>query len=436
LKFLRLLLAVTLLLAFTAQLAPVHAQSCSSISGYYVASLNADIDPGAADFLASAVSSAQAACAGHFVLVLTTNGGDGGSMESMVTSINSYKQWGGTFVTLVAPQGAFAFSAGAYVAEASTKIYMVPGTTIGSATPIVSGIPTGEENTTLTKDIDAFASYMETLTGSNGRNSTATGLMVTRGVSYTCKSASDCLANREDVVDGVINATSLEGALAASPIGVPAGTPIETPGIGPQLVSLLSDPNVSGLLFLVGVIAVLFDIYHPTLVLSVAGIVMIAMALFGLGLFGASVLSIALMIIGAAFIFLEVKTQHGISSLIGVIIFAIGFLLVFQTPTPNFFVIPATTYIFLGVLGGVIVIGSVYLLQLREGLMRRPKHFDMSRMIGKEGRLESSITPGGKGVANIESEEWTVSSSHEIEKGARVRVIGVVGMDVIVEKAV
>jgi membrane-bound serine protease (ClpP class) len=405
-----------------------------------VASLNADIDPGAAAFLASAVGSAQSACAGNFVFVLTTNGGDGGSMESMVQSIESYQTWGGTFITLVAPAGAFAFSAGAYVAEASSKIYMVPGTTIGSATPIVSGIPTGETNTTLTKDIDAFASYMETLTGDNNRNDTATGLMVTNGVSYTCESVVNCQANREDVINGVYNATSLTQAL--SDIGVPAGTPINTPGISFQLISFFSDPNISGLLFLVGIIAVLFDIYHPTLVLSVVGIAIMGIALFGLGLFGASILSIALMFIGAAFMFLEVKTQHGISAIIGVVIFAIGFLLIFQTPTQtspsqptgNFMAVPDTAYIMLGVLGGVVVVGSFYLVKLREGLRRRPKHFDMGRMVGKEGRLESSIASGEKGVANIGAEQWTVSSSQEIEKGAQVRVIGVHGLELIVEK--
>ena len=441
-KALKLLLAVSLLLTFVGQLAPVHAQSCSQNSSYYVASLNADIDPGAADFLASAVGNAQAICAGNFVLVLTTNGGDGGSMESMVGSIASYQQWGGTFITLVAPGGAFAFSAGAYIAEASTKIYMVPGTTIGSATPIVSGIPTGETNTTLTKDIDAFASYMETLTGDNGRNTTATGLMVTEGVSYTCASLKNCQALREGVINGVLNVTSLDGALEALSPPVPAGTPINTPGIRSQLISFFSDPNVSGLLFLVGIIAVLFDIYHPTLVLSVVGVAIMGIALFGLGLFGASILSIALMFIGAAFMFLEVKTQHGISAIIGVVIFAIGFLLIFQTtaqsspshPVGNFIAIPDTTYILLGVLGGVVVVGSFYLVKLREGLKRRPKYFDLNRFVGKEGRLESSIALGEKGVANIESEQWTVSSSQEIEKGTRVRVIGVSGMELIVEK--
>lgn len=426
-----------LLILLAVQGMSTHAQSCSVQSGYYVASLNGDIDPGSADFLATTVSNAEAACAGHTVLVLTTNGGDGGSMESMIGSISSYQQWGGTFITLVAPQGSFAFSAGSYIAEASNKIYMVPGTTIGSATPIVSGIPTGEENSTMRKDIDAFASYMQTLTKSNGRNDTATALMVTQGVSYTDDQA---LANH--AIDGVLNSTSVSGALAA--LGVPASTVIQTPGIRPTLISILSDPNVSSLLFLLGVSAVLIDVYHPTIVLSIIGVVVMAAALFGLGVFGASPLALILMIVGAAFIFLEVKTQHGISALIGVVIFIIGFLLVFQLPPTspsapslpgaNFSGIPDITYGLLVALGAAIVIGSLYLRRIRQALMGRPKTFDLARMAGQGGTMQSDLTPPGKGVALIGSEQWTVTAAQPLKRGDRVRVKGVAGLEPIVEK--
>lgn len=436
-KTLRLLLAIALLLAFAAQMIPANAQGCATKSGYYVASLNGDIDPGAADFMSTTVSNAESLCAAHIVFVLTTNGGDGASMESMIGSIASYQQWGGNFSTLIAPQGAFAFSAGSYIAEASNKIYMEPGTTIGSATPIVSGIPTGEENTTLTKDINAFSSYMMTLTHSNGRNATATGLMVTKGKSYP-----DDLALRYHVVDGVINSTTLQGAL--SYLGVSATASVNTPDIRASLISILSNPNVSSLLFLIGVFAVLADIYHPTLVLSVAGVVVIALALFGLGVFGASPLAILLMIIGSAFIFLEVKIQHGISALIGVVIFVVGFLLIFQLPpgsaanpslpAVNFSNIPDITYGLLAALGAAIVIASIYLRSIREALRRRPRVNEPTVLIGREGRMESDLKPGGRGVAMIASEEWSVTSSQELKRGDPVRVKGVSHQTLAVEK--
>jgi membrane-bound serine protease (ClpP class) len=450
LKSLRLLLVVALLVALAGTFAPAHADGCSSKAGYYIASLSADIDPGAANFMSTTVANAEAACAGHIVFILSTNGGDGGSMESMIASISGYQQWGGNLTTLVAPQDAFAFSAGSYVAEASNKIYMTPGTTIGSATPIVSGIPTGEENTTLRKDINAFTSYMETLTSANGRNATNTGLMVSRGVSYCAEGTPTCpSALQSHVVDGVLSATTLSGALSElgrlyATTQLDASTPINTPGISSIVISIFSDPNVSSLLFLVGVFLILFDIYHPTLVLSFVGITVIALAFFGLGVFGASPLAVALMIIGAAFIFLEVKTQHGISALIGVVVFIVGFLFIFQfppasasspsLPATNFSHIPDITYGLLVALGAAIVIGSLYLRRIRAGLMARPKVYDSSATLGKTGEMKTDLAAGGKGDARIGGEEWSVTSGRDLKRGDQVKVIAVHGLELTVEK--
>ncbi|MDG6909335.1 MAG: hypothetical protein JRN08_03105 [Nitrososphaerota archaeon] len=452
-KLLRGAVAAVLLLALALAFVPsgAHAQACATKSGYYVASLNADIDPGTADFMATTVSNAEAQCAANLVFVLVTNGGDGASMESMVSSIASYQQWGGTFTTVVAPQGAYAFSAGSYIAEASNRIYMEPGTTIGSATPIVSGIPTGEENSTMTKDIDAFTSYMQTLTTANGRNATAAGLMVAKGMSFPAVCApgtpAPCFsAVKEHVVDGLINSTSLQGALAY--LNVPAGTPVNTPGIRSSLISILSNPNVSSLLFLLGVFAVLADIYHPTIILSVVGVAVIAAALFGLGVFGASPLAVILMIIGAAFIFLEVKTAHGISATVGVAMFIVGFLLIYQfppaaaapsptstpPPTGTFSGIPDITYGLLVALGAAVVIGSLYLRSIRDALRRRPRVNEPTVLVGREGTMKSDLQPGGRGVAQVASEEWSVTSAQELRAGDSIRVKGVTGQTLAVEK--
>src|SRR5205807_3379802 len=175
----------------------VHAQS-----SVYVASLDQNIDPGAEDFVVSSINDATSAGIHNFILILNTNGGSGANMENIITAISNYESNGNNnFTTLVAPSSAHAFSAGAYIAESSTSIYMVPDTVIESATPIVSGIPTGKENTTLTKDINAFTAYMQPLTGSHNRNATATALMVTRGVSYTCQTTSSCSARQQGVIN-------------------------------------------------------------------------------------------------------------------------------------------------------------------------------------------------------------------------------------------
>ncbi len=442
-KALALALVLSLLAVLALQALPVRAQSTCTPTGPYVASLNADIDPGAADFMASTVSNAEAACASQIVFILNTNGGDGTSMESMVSSIQSYEAWNasggpGVFITLVAPQDSHAWSAGSYIAEASTEIVMVNGTSIGAATPIVSGIPTGEENGTYDKDIGAFAGYMQGLAASNGRNGTAAAAMVT----IPAQTYTESQALSLNVVNKVLDTDTVQGALAA--LAVPASTPINTPGIRSQLISVFSNPDLASLLFLVGVFAVMFDIYHPTFILSAAGVAVIALSLFGLGVFGASPLAVLLMIIGAAFIFLEVKTQHGVSALAGVIIFTLGFLFIFQFPpagpvsslpsSATFSGVPAVTYALIAALAAAIVLGSIYLRSIRDALKSRPKVNDPSVLIGREGTMESDLKAGGRGIALVASEQWSVTSSEDLTSGEAIRVKGVEGLALVVEK--
>src|SRR5207245_1053875 len=150
----------------------------------------------------------------------------------------------------------------------SSSIFMVPGTVIGSATPIVSGIPTGEENTTLTKDINAFTQYMTALTGSHGRNATNAALMVTHGVSYDCQTVPSCSARQKGVIDQVLPANSTQQALTIMHAG---DATIHYPGSRSVFLSIISDPNLDSILFLAGVFAILADLYHPTIIFTVVG---------------------------------------------------------------------------------------------------------------------------------------------------------------------
>ncbi len=399
------------------------------------------IDPGAQDFVTTAISDARSIGADHFVLVMNTNGGSGDNMENIINAISDYEAVpGNNFTTLIAPLSRHAFSAGAFISESSTQIWMAPATTIGSATPIITGIPGEEINSTLTKDKAAFTTYMQQLTNLHGRNATATGLMVSAGLSYGVEDAV-----RLHVVNGMVKAAALDGALTE--IGVPPGTTVHNIGIKSQALAIISDPNVDAILFLLGAFAILTDLTHPTLILTFVGGAAIALALLGLGLFGASLVSILLMLLGTVFIFLEIKTHHGISALVGVIIFIIGFLLIFHTPpssppppgcsnclpSVNFFPIGLVTYVILGVIGAGMIFGSLYLYKIREAMGHVPVAYDAKSIIGKEGYLTSDLKAGSFASANIASEDWSVTGSVDIPTGARVVVKERSGLKLVVE---
>jgi membrane-bound serine protease (ClpP class) len=434
-----LLLAVALLTIQASLPQKAHAQS-----NVYVASLDQNIDPGAQDFVVSSINDATSSGIHNFILIINTNGGAGVNMENIISAIATYEGVSGNrFTTLIAPGSAHAFSAGAYIAEASTNITMVPTTVIGSATPIVSGIPVGEENTTFAKDLSAFTQYMTSITPGY-RNATATGQMVTLGRSYSCQTYTSCYAKQQHVVDVVLNVSSTQDALTA--MGA-AGATIHTPGITSTFLSVISDPNLDSILFLAGTFAIIADLYHPTIIVTVVGAAAIALALLGLGVFGAPFVSIVLMLIGAAFIFLELKTHHGVSAIAGVIIFIVGFLLIFSlpssTPAPasapsgsgSFNAAGPLTYAILGILGAGGVLGSIYLYKVRESLMNLPLAQNPKAIIGKQGRLTTDLKAGEVATANIGSEDFSVTGSTDMPKGTLVRVKDVQGLRLIVEKA-
>ena len=430
--------AVLLFLALQSALSP-PAKASGTV---YVASLDQNIDPGAQDFVVSSINDATASGIHSFILIINTNGGAGVNMENIISAIFTYEGAGNHFTTLIAPGSAHAFSAGAYIAEASTNITMVPNTVIGSATPIVSGIPIGQENSTFAKDLNAFTQYMISITPSY-RNATATAEMVTGGRSFSCQAYTSCYAKQQHVVDVVLDVSSTQDALTAMGAG---GAPIHTPGIASTFLSIISDPNLDSILFLAGTFAILADLYHPTLILTVVGGATIALSLLGLGVFGAPLASIILMLIGAVFRFLELKTHHGVSAIAGVIIFIVGFLLIFSLPSSapapasapsgsgSFIQAGILTYTILGLLGGGGVLGSIYLYRVRETLMSQPPAQNPKAIIGKKGRLTSDLKAGEVATANIGSEDFTVTGSTDLPSGTMVKVKDLEGLRLIVEE--
>jgi membrane protein implicated in regulation of membrane protease activity len=57
-------------------------------------------------------------------------------------------------------------------------------------------------------------------------------------------------------------------------------------------------------------------------------------------------------------------------------------------------------------------------------------------LVGREGRMESDLAPGGKGVAMVSSEEWTVTSDQTLQRGDTIIVKGVKGQTLAVERVV
>ncbi|MEI6309275.1 MAG: nodulation protein NfeD, partial [bacterium] len=140
-------LAFFFLLALTG---PVQAAP----SPILVLTLDGSVNPISARYLVSRIEGAEGQ-AGLVILQLNTPGGSDASMRQIVQAILLSKV---PVVAYVAPQGARAASAGAFLTYAAPLAAMAPGTSIGAAHPVLSGGGQADEtmNAKLTNDAASY----------------------------------------------------------------------------------------------------------------------------------------------------------------------------------------------------------------------------------------------------------------------------------------
>ncbi len=396
------------------------AQSGSTGKLIVVADFSVPVDPGSSAFMSRVVSTAQSQHASAIVIEMNTPGGLLTDMISIVGSITTANQSGIPVYTFIVPNGLGA-SAGSYIAMATNQILMGPGSEIGPSTPIVVGGSALEQNHTQA----AMLNYITSLAEKWGRNTTAVYDMVQYDQAF---SANDAIAVH--VADGTADSFSA----ALTQFGL-SNNPQEklSESIYEQIISALSNSILDGILILLGVIAIVLDIYHPTIVLTVVGVIAIVAGLIGAEVIDASVLGLVILVLAAALIIVELKLGHGFALIAGVVLGAIGiYYLSFglqYSPSP----ITGLVEIELSVLVVFGVIIGLYIRWIIGPLRRRRKLTGSETMIGKIGLAVTDLNP--KGEVRVLGEIWRAeSSSGSILQGEQVTVKTLNGLVVIVEK--
>ncbi len=386
-----------------------------------VVDFNVPVDPGSATFMSRVVTTAQSQHATAIIIEMNTPGGLLSDMISIVNSITTANQSGIPTYTFIEPNGLGA-SAGSYIAMATNQILMAPGSEIGPSTPIVVGGSALEQNHTQAAMLD----YMTSLAERWGRNTTAVYDMVQYDQAF---SANQAVAVH--VADGT--ADSFSAVLAQ--LGL-SNNPQEKLGenLYEQIISALSNSILDGILILLGVIAIVLDIYHPTIVLTVVGVIAIVAGLIGAEVIDASALGLVILVLAAALIIVELKLGHGFALMAGVVLGALGiYYLSFglqYSPSP----ITGLVEIELGILVVFGVLIGLYIRWIVGPLRRRKRLTGSEAMMGKTGIALTDLTP--KGEVRVQGEIWRAESvSGNIQKNEQVTVKALRGLVIIVEKA-
>ena len=438
-------LAVALLAA-----APGAAQR-PAVGPVIVLELDDAIGPATTEYVRNGLKSAQARAAPLVVLRMDTPGGLDSATRNIVSAILASPV---PVATYVSPAGARAASAGTYILYASHLAAMAPGTHLGAATPVQMGAPTplpgGGEPSPDEKDksaaaepgdamtakvVNDAAAYIASLAALHGRNAKWAERAVREAATLTAEQA-----RREGVVE--IVAGDLPTLLAQADGrtvrlgGKPhvlriagAGVEVLEPNWRTRVLAAITNPNIAYLLLLVGVYGLLFEFMSPGAVApGIVGAVALLTALFALDLLPVNYAGLALILLGVGLMTAEAfNPSVGAFGVGGVAAFALGSLMLFNSPAPEFRLSP-------GVLVAAVALSLAYFtLALGTALRarRRAVAIGPATLLGAPGRVVS--WSGERGLVRLQGEDWQARASAALAPGAKVRVTGREGLALIVE---
>lgn len=425
-----LIALVTALLAFEGALAQERTGSVDTVS------ITGAIDPASERLFARALDRAIADQAEVLIVLLDTPGGLDSSMRAMVQGILASPV---PVVVYVYPQGGRAASAGVFLAMAAHIAVMAPGTDIGAAHPVTvgGGQILGDMNAKVTNEAVA---YIRSLAELRQRNAEWAEQAVRSSQTMTAQEAVD--ANVVDFVARDIPdlLAKLEGHQVQTPSWtrtlVVQGAPMREMehNLAEQTIKFILNPNTAYLLFLIGLYAVIAELYNPgAIVPAVVGAIAIVLALVSFGTLPINWGGVALLVIAAALIAFEAQNPGlGILGFGGVVALVLGTLLLYQPLTTPFggpfFVSP-------WILGFMVVLTVGFLLlllRLAAESLKEPQQFRGQRhIVGQEGVALTDLAP--EGVVRVAGEEWSARTTGEtVAEGGQIWVYEVDGLVLVV----
>lgn len=273
----------------------------------YVISVTGSIDLGLAPYVDRVVAAAEQDGAAAIVVHIDTPGGRLDAVLEMRDTLVD------TDVRTVALIDATAFSAGALVAIASDEIYMSPGAVMGAATPVVGDTGQVADEKTISAVRATFASTAE----ENDRDPQVAAAMVDSRIEISglvsdqellTLTVSDAL--EVGYAEGV--AADLDALLVD--LGLDDNELVVTSvSFAEQVVRLLTNPVLAGLLLLGGLLLIVGDFFGGGLGISaLGGLALLATFFWGHMLAGlAGWEDVALVLVGIALLAVEVFVLPG-----------------------------------------------------------------------------------------------------------------------------
>jgi membrane-bound serine protease (ClpP class) len=425
--------------AFVAGAAGSTTPSPAVLSGpkVLVARIDTPIHPAAANYLKKVLRSAAEEGASLVIVDLSTPGGLLTSTREMTSALLQSKV---PVATYVSPSGAQAASAGFFVLLAGDVAAMAPGTNAGAAHPV------GGEGQDLPKTINEKAeqdarAYIRSLARQRGRNAEKAEAAVAKSISYTETEAKEAGLIEVIARDEQDLLKQLDGRTVSRIGGTTATLKLARARVekremskAEKLIGIVSHPNVAYLLFLLGLMGLYFELSSPGAVLpGVVGGIALLLALYAFSVLPVNLAGLALILFAIVLFIAEVKVvSHGVLAVGGAIALIAGSLLLFTGRGEEAIYRIDLSIIVPGLLLTLAIVGLLTWKTLE--LRMRPARTGLEGMVGETARVVEDFSAPGRGKIRLYGEYWDAEGPPGLAAGETVRVAGVEGRRLRVER--
>jgi membrane-bound serine protease (ClpP class) len=387
-----------------------------------------EINPATQDYVTSQLTRAANDDYDAAVILLDTPGGLSTSMKTIYQAELASKI---PVIVYVSPEGARAASAGVWVAQAADVLAMAPTTNIGSSTPIdSSGKNLGSD--LRRKVINDSVASLTALAAANHRNTIWPEKAVREASNLTAEQALqmnviDFIAPTLPALLDKLDGYKTKNAQRPFTLHL-AGAQIDTvkPGFITRFLNTIINPNLISLLFLLGIVGLIFEVLHPGVVLPGAlGAVCLVLALYGFSVLRPSWGGLALMLLGIALLVVDLHSPtHGVLTTGGLISLLFGLALLFQNEPSVYRV---NLWLIIGI-GGAIGIFWVFATGKALAARRLPVETGVQRMVGQVAEVR------GPGLVFVDGALWQAHAADDSElvPGEQVKVQSVDGLQLTV----
>lgn len=360
-----------------------------------------------------------------------------------------------------------AISAGALISLACQKIVMAPAATIGAATPVAINPFNDEVKPAREKIISYFRKEMKATAERHERPTSIAEAMVDPDIAIEgliekgkvlTLTTSEALQHK--LADMEISG-GIEEIMSAFHLN-PSRIITKETNLTEKFLGVISGSLISSLLLVIGMLGLFLEFRTPTWgVAGTIGLLCIILFLWGhwaLNLVGLE--ELLLIVIGTVLLLLEVFVipGFGIVGILGIICLTTGLVLSLVGKHPTFAEIwKAISHVSI-VFICVIILSILFLKYLSKTKSiqrfvlhtkaRQPAYIDpfieteakrytssskKDHYLGREGVAYTNLRPAGKGIFGKERLN-VVTEGDFLEKGAPIRIIGVQGSNIIVQK--